>query len=205
MSGDCLILEGIVTTLNADGTVNISPMGPAVDASMSRFVLKPYTSSTTYRNLKRAGQGVFHVTDDVELIARAAVGTPEVQAETVARPTAIDGRILASACRWYAFRVASLDDSQERTEIACEVVEHGHLRDFFGFNRAKHAVLEAAILATRTEFLPASEIFAQFTSLEPLVRKTGGTAEQRAFAYLADFVRTHCDGAPPVPSASDLP
>jgi uncharacterized protein len=205
MSGDRLILEGIVTTLNADGKVNVSPMGPVVDASMSRFVLKPYTTSTTYRNLKRAGQGVFHVTDDVELIARAAVGSPELQPDFVAAPSAIDGRILASACRWYAFRVVSLDDSQERTEITCEVVEHGRLRDFFGFNRAKHAVLEAAILATRTEFLQAAEIVAQFATLEPLVRKTGGAAEQRAFAFLADFVRTHCDAAPPVPSTSDLP
>ena len=31
-------------------------------------------TSTTYAQLKRTGQGVFHVTDDVELLAQAAVG-----------------------------------------------------------------------------------------------------------------------------------
>ncbi|MBI3838769.1 MAG: DUF447 family protein [Planctomycetia bacterium] len=183
-----MILEGMVTTLNDDGIVNISPMGPQVDESMSQLVLKPYRTSTTYRNLKRTGQGVFHVTDDVELLAHAAVGTidpppPLEDAQT------IEGKILTGACRWYAFRVQSLDDRQERTEIVCQVVDRGRLRDFWGFNRGKHAVLEAAILATRTQFLPADEILAQFERLRVLVQKTGGPAELRAFEFLDDFVR----------------
>ena len=37
--------------------------------------------------------------------------------------------------------------------IVADVVDSGRLRDFFGFNRAKHAVIEAAILATRIDFL----------------------------------------------------
>ena len=54
---------------------------------------------------------------------------------------AIEGVILTDACRWYAFQVESLDDREERTEIAARVVDRGHGRDFFGFNRAKHAVI----------------------------------------------------------------
>ena len=68
-----MILEGIVTTLNEDGTPNISPMGPDVELNFERFVLKPYQTSTTYKNLNREGEGVLHVTDDVELLARAAI------------------------------------------------------------------------------------------------------------------------------------
>jgi hypothetical protein len=183
-----LILEGIVTTLNADGTVHVSPMGPRVDESISHLVLKPYRTSTTYGNLKRSGQGVFHVTDDVELIAHAAVGVPEpMPAMEPAR--AVEGSVLSGACRWYALVVRTLDDREERTEIVCDVVDSGRLRDFFGFNRGKHAVLEAAILATRTEFLPADEIRSQFDRLRALVEKTGGPAEHRAFQFLNDFVR----------------
>ena len=63
-----MILEGLVTTVDAYGEVNISPMGPRVDASMSRLVLRPYQTAKTYQNLKRVGEGVFHVTDDVLLI-----------------------------------------------------------------------------------------------------------------------------------------
>lgn len=182
-----LILEGIVTTVNDDGSPNISPMGPQVDASMRRFVLKPYQTSRTYQNLKRAGVGVFHVTDDVELLAQAAVGTPE-PLPRLAPCTAVAGQILADACRWYAFRVASLDDSRERTEIIVDVVDHGTLREFFGFNRAKHAVVEAAILATRVKLLPVDEIRRDFERLRVLVEKTGGPAEHRAFEFLVQHV-----------------
>lgn len=190
-----MILEGIVTTLKADGSVNISPMGPEVDDSFAELVLKPYQTSTTYQNLKRTGQGVFHVTDDVELIARAAVGALDEIPPLVAC-AAVEGRILAGACRWYAFRVASLDDSQERTRIVCRVVDSGRLRDFFGFNRAKHAVLEAAILATRVDFLPHDRIRAELARLLEPVNKTGGAAERRAFDFLQRFVDARCGQAP---------
>ena len=182
-----MILEGIVTTLNADGTVNISPMGPEVDESMRQLVLKPYRTSTTYDNLKRTGQGVFHVTDDVELLAHAAVGAPDPLPELIACKS-VEGRILAGACRWYALRVLSLDDRQDRTRIVCDVVDQGHLRDFFGFNRAKHAVLEAAILATRTSFLNPDDVLQELDRLRPAIGKTGGPAEQRAFQFLHDHV-----------------
>ena len=56
----------------------------------------------------------------------------------------IHGQVLESACRWYEFEVVSLDDSQLRSEIRCQVVYNGILREFFGFQRAKHAVIEAA-------------------------------------------------------------
>jgi uncharacterized protein len=186
-----LILEGIVTTLNHDGTVNISPMGPQIDDAFDQLLLKPYQTSTTYQNLKRTGQGIFHVTDDVELLAQAAVGTPNPLPPMSAAQN-VEGMIIASACRWYAFRVQSLDDRRERTEIACTVVDRGRLRDFWGFNRGKHAVLEAAILATRTALLPADEILPQFERLRVLVQKTGGPAEARAFEFLEKFVQAHC-------------
>jgi len=183
-----LILEGLVTTLSADGTVNISPMGPRVDVPLTQFLLRPYQTSTTYQNLKRTGQGVLHVTDDVELLAQAAVGTPE-PLPPMEPAQAIEGRILTGACRWYAFRVESLDDSQDRTEIVCRVVDSGVLREFFGLNRAKHAVVEAAILVTRTDFLPGDEILAEFARLQVLVEKTGGAGERRAFEFLTETVR----------------
>jgi hypothetical protein len=186
-----VILEGIVTTINADGSANISPMGPEVDAAMRQLVLKPFQTSTTYANLKRTGQGVFHVTDDVELLAQAAVGTPDPLPRLI-RSSAVDGWILADSCRWYAFRTTMIDDSQQRTRIEAEVVAEDRIRDFFGFNRARHAVLEAAILATRTGLLPADEIFAQLERLRPLVDKTGGASEQRAWSFLERVIGDRC-------------
>ncbi|HEY5313495.1 MAG TPA: DUF447 domain-containing protein [Pirellulales bacterium] len=182
-----MILEGLLTTINDDGSVNIAPMGPSVDEALRSFLLRPFQTSTSYANLKRTGQGVFHITDDVEMIAWAAIGVlvPPPPLEPV---PAFDGWILSGACRWYALRVRRIDDRQERTEIEAEAIDQGRLRDFFGFNRAKHAVLEAAILATRIHVLPLAEIQAEIERLRVPVQKTGGETEQRAFDFLADYI-----------------
>lgn len=182
-----MILEGIVTTCSPDGVVNIAPMGPLVDAAMRRIILRPFQSSTSYQNLKQTGEGVLHVTDDVELLARAAIGRLETLPELLPAE-GISGVRLADTCRWYSFRVRHIDDHNERTSIDADVVASGRVRDFFGFNRAKHAVVEAAILATRTHLLPAAEIAADFARLKVLVDKTGGEQEQRAFELLAAYV-----------------
>ena len=42
----------------------------------------------------------------------------------------------------------------------------------------------AAILATRTDFLPLDEIQSEFRRLAVLVEKTGGPQEREAFAFL---------------------
>ena len=182
-----MILEGIVTTLDAGDQVNIAPMGPIVDPSMTTLRLRPFKTSTTYQNLRQRPYGVLHVTDDVLVLARAAIGQlnetpPLFPAEK------IPGRVLADACRWYEFEITAFDDSQDRTELQARVVHRGTIRDFFGFNRAKHAVLEAAILATRLHLLPRSEILAQFAALEVPVRKTAGPRELEAFELLRQYI-----------------
>jgi uncharacterized protein len=187
LGADGRILEGIVTTQNADGGVNVSPMGPIVDDALDRLWLRPFSTSTTYRNLKRTGRGVFHVTDDVELLAQAAVGQPNPLPRLVPTPAG-DELILADACRWYAFEIESLDDSTERTSIIARVTDRGVLREFLGFNRAKHAVLEAAILATRLHLLGVKEVIAEFDRLQVAIDKTGAAAEQRAMAFLREHV-----------------
>ena len=182
-----MILEGIVTTINADASVNISPMGPEIDRGFDRFVLKPFPTSTTFQNLQRTGQGVLHITDDVELLARAAIGKLQTP-PPLGHARIIDGWIIQTVCRWYAFRVTRIDTHKQRARLECEVVKQAELRPFFGFNRAKHAVVEAAILATRVALLPAIEIQAEFKRLAPLVEKTGGPTEHAAFALLKEYV-----------------
>jgi beta-RFAP synthase len=168
-------------------------MGPFVNGDMSRLLFRPFRSSQTYQNLKARGEGVFHVTDDVLLLARAALG-PVEPAPNVFPASKINGQILKDACRFFEFRILSIDDREERTRIEAEVVHGGHLREFFGFNRAKHAVVEAAILATRTAFLPLAEIKADFKKLAAIVDKTGGDEERQAFAFLREYIRQQESG-----------
>lgn len=177
-----MILEGVVTTLNEDGTVNVAPMGPLVVGD--ELVFRPFASSTTYQNLRRLPSGVFHVTDDVLLIATAAVGRATVELE------AIEGfpvSRLADCCRWRAFEI---DEARwdERATLRTKTVATGRVRDFFGFNRAKHAVLEATILATRKHMIERAEIERQLVALRPLVEKTASPREVAAFQLIEEYV-----------------
>ena len=186
---DELILEGIVTSTNADGTQNVSPMGPIVDRAIQRIHLRPFQTSTTFANLKRTGQGVFHVTDDIQMLAKTAIGS--MASPPAMHPCeAVEGMVLSGACRWYAFVVNHLDDSQQRAEIQCRVVGQGRLRDFLGWNRAQHAVLEAAILATRLHILPKAEVLADLERLRAIVDKTAGEDERAAFRIVQEHVQS---------------
>ncbi len=180
-----MILEGIVTTLSAEGEVHIAPMGPEIGLDMDRLILKPYQTAQTYKNLMAHPEGVFHVTDDVLLLAQAAIGAIDPQPQ-VAATSGVRGFYLRGACRYYEFRIECSDSSQQRCRLEARVLQHVRLRDFLGFNRAKHAVVEAAILATRLHLLPLEDVERDFDRLEVLVQKTGGKDEQIAFGLLRE-------------------
>lgn len=189
-----MILEGLVTTLGPGGP-HVAPMGPRVDEDFRAFTLKPFKTSTTYNNLRAHPEGVLHVTDDVLLLARAAVGRAD-PFPPHAPAAVVDGVVLTGCCRAFEFRVTRVDDTSERAELRAEVVRTVTLRDFWGFNRAKHAVLEAAVLATRLHFLDAAEVAAEFGKLRVLVDKTGGPAEHEAFAFLDGYRAAFPGGRP---------
>lgn len=181
-----MILEAIVTTIDADGLLNVAPMGPRVEPGSPRFVLSPFRSSTTYRNLDRQGEGVLHVTDDVLLLARSAIGqVPDAPTRPAER---VRGRVLTGSCRYEEFRVVETDLTEERARFVCEAVHLGRFRDFFGFNRAKHAVVETAILATRANFLPLDQVAADLARHRLVIGKTGGQQETEAFSLLTTFI-----------------
>jgi hypothetical protein len=183
-----MILEGLVSTLNVDGSLHLAPMGPTVDQQAGRFLLKPFATSRSGQNLRRHPEGVLHISDNALLFARAAIGaiiTPPAH-----RPAErIRGWVLPEACRWYEFRILSIDKSAERIVMTADIVSEGRGQEWFGFNRARHAVLEAAILATRLDFLPLDQVAADFARYEVIVAKTGGPAEMEAMGLLIDHLR----------------
>ena len=184
-----MILESIVTSVDAEGHINVAPMGPRIDDD-SHILLRPFNSSQTYRNLAATRKAVVHVTDNAELIARAAVGAIAAEEidSLVERIDQTDWWPLKDCHRWYAVEVESISNDQPRVDMHCRVSRSRIVRPFFGFNRGKHAVVEAAILATRTHILPPEEIAGELERLRPLVDKTGGPAERRAFEFLQETI-----------------
>jgi hypothetical protein len=182
MARETLVIEGIVTTIGDDHQINIAPMGPRVTRNFKQMTLRPFKTSQTFKNLTHHPEGVFHVVDDVLLLAQAAVGRIE-PAPLLLMSDHVNGYILRDACRFYAFRVDRIDDSQERAEVDVTIVWEGR------------------ILVTRLQLLPREQILQDLHRLEPLVEKTGGQREREAFDFLKTFIET----APATPPQEPQP
>jgi hypothetical protein len=190
-----MILEGLVTTTDPLGGLHLAAMGPAVDdrerqaGRICRLVLRPFPTSQTAANLLRSRVGVFHSSDDVLLLARVVAG--QLAEPPATRPAeAVAGFVLADACRAWEFEIDAIDDSGQRLHLEARVVAEHAGRPFLGFNRAAHAVVEAAILVTRLHIIDAVEVARQLGELAVLVEKTGGAREREAFDLLAAVVKS---------------
>src|SRR5215217_3215264 len=173
------IIETVVTTINPDGSVNCGAMG--VEWGETRIVIKPFRGTRTLRNLRATGAAVVNLTDDVLLFSRAALGDPHPPTHPAA---GVEGAVLDDACSWREVRVEEIDDTGERARVGTLVVGGGTGREFLGLNRARHAVLEASILASRAHMIPVEEIRAELDRLQVLVDKTGGPREHEAMDYV---------------------
>ncbi|HKE86975.1 MAG TPA: DUF447 domain-containing protein [Vicinamibacterales bacterium] len=180
-----MILETIVTSIAADGSVNCAPMG--VEWGETSIVLKPFVDTATYRNVVATRAAVVNLTDDVRVFAHAAISNPEYPTTTA---VVVRGVVLADCCSWREVEVRTIDDTPPRSRIETHVVHQGFSREFVGFNRARHAVLEAAIYATRLHLLERTFIESEMARLQTIVDKTAGPHEREAMALLAEHMRT---------------
>jgi hypothetical protein len=158
-----------------------------VEWDEARIVLKPFLETTTFRNVRETRVAVVNLTDDVMLFVQGAIGSPQFPWTPA---TEVRGAVLEAACSWREIEVETIDDTPPRSRIETRVVHRGFRREFIGFNRARHAVLEAAILATRTHLIPADEIRAEYARLQVIVDKTAGPREREAMAMLTEYVRS---------------
>lgn len=181
-----MIIEGLLATQTEDGQPHLAVMGAAVDDSWTRFELRPFCETQSFQNLQRSGAAVFHTTDEVDLIVALIVGARPALDWQPARHIACS--IYRGACRYFELSVVYAEQHPPRGSFQCRVIGHGELRPATGFNRARHLVLEAAILATRAAFLPAEELAEKYAWFEPIVRKTGSAVEIEAFDRLRAFV-----------------
>ena len=183
-----MIIETIVTTLAADGTVNCAPMGVEWDPGFEpeTIVLKPFLETATYRNVAATRAAVVNLIDDVWVFARAAISNPVY--ETIPAEV-VRGVVLADACSWRELEVTAIDSTPPRSRIATRTVHRGVRREFIGFNRARHAVLETAIYATRVHMLERSFLLSEIERLQVIVDKTAGARELEAMTLLADYIR----------------
>ena len=187
------VIETVVTTLDPGGTPNFGAMGVVWGADFA--VIRPYADTRTFRNLERLGEAVVNVTDDVLVFAKSALSRATFDCRAAER---VRGVILSGACHWREVRVVEIRkppgerDVAARPDVLAQVVAQGVARPFVGLCRAKHAVVEASILASRLRLRPAPpapDVLAEIDKLDVLVAKTGGPGEREAMAFIRAYVR----------------
>jgi hypothetical protein len=85
----------------------------------------------------------------------------------------------------------SVVEDAVRPRFRCAVVHEETHAPFHGFNRAKAAVVEAAILVSRLHLLPAEKLDREIAYLQIAIDKTGGPRERQAWGWLMDKVAEH--------------
>jgi hypothetical protein len=79
-------------------------------------------------------------------------------------------------------------EDEQRPRFRCRVVHRAVHAPFEGFNRAKAAVVEAAILVSRLGMLPREKVEQEIAYLQIAVSKTAGPAEQEAWSWLMEKI-----------------
>ena len=181
------LIETVVTTTGSDGVVNCAAMG--VRWREDELVFWPFDATRTLRNLRVHGEAVVHLTDDVLLFVQAALGHPS----PAMRPaSAIDGSVIEDANAWREVVVTEITPAfgeLPRSMVRARVVASGTgTRQPLGLCRARHAAVEASILASRLRWLGAEHVRAELARLQELVDKTAGPGERAAMDYVRRYV-----------------
>ena len=181
-----LIRETIVTTADRQGRVHIAPIGIIADGDS--WIIAPFRPSTTLENLQAVPFAIANYTDDVRIFAGCLTGRPDwptLAADTVPVPR------LAGALAHVELAVARTTDDSQRPRFHCRVVHTASHAPFQGFNRAQAAVVEAAILVSRLDFLPRDKVAREIAYLESAVQKTAGPAELEAWQWIITRIAAH--------------
>jgi uncharacterized protein len=179
-----MIVETIFSTLDETGNPNFAPMGIVWGEEF--ITVLPFRNTHTCRNLLSTGYGVANVSDNVLAYVRCALYDailPSFPAKVV------PGAIFEETCSWREVALISQAGTSDRAELYCRVLFDGRQRDFLGFRRAAHAVIEATILATRLEFLEHAMVVERLKQYREIVEKTGDESDKQAYQLVHEYVQ----------------
>lgn len=180
------IRETILTTIDGSGAVHIAPLGIIQDGE--GWIIAPFRPSKTLENLQTGAIAVVNYTDDALVFAGCLTGRkdwPLVPVERCPVPR------LDAALAHDVLTVERVTEHEQRPRFHCRVAASGQHRPFQGMNRARAAVLEAAILASRLAMLPAEKIRAEVSYLSIAIEKTAGEEERVAWGWLMEKIEGH--------------
>jgi hypothetical protein len=132
---------------------------------------------------------VLHIVDDPLMLVKAALGKVNPLPDTVAAKK-IAGEVIQSACRYFEFRITKIEAVEQRSEMHAKVVYKKTLRDFDGWNRAAHALIEMAIVCTRLHITEQRMVLGELRRCAAIVQKTGGDRETEALEFIVEYLES---------------
>jgi hypothetical protein len=185
-----MIREALVVTIDDRGIPHIAPMGAQslmLPDGGNGILLQPFRPSTTLHNLVRGRCASLNHVDDVRIIAGCLTGRrdwPLLPAEKMSCPR------LAAALTHVELELDHIEDDSQRPKFYLRVIHEVVHAPFPGFNRAKAAIIETAILVSRLHMLPAEKIDRELEYLKIAIDKTAGDEELEAWSWLCAAIAT---------------
>jgi len=186
-----LIRETLVVTRRPDGGAHLAPMGAqavTLPDGSEGVLLQPFRPSATLENLQRWPYATLNHVDDVRLFAGCLTGRrdwPTRDAERIACAR------LECALAHEELAVERVEDDPQRPRFFLRLLARANHAPFPGFNRAKAAVIEAAILVSRLHLLPPDKVARELDALRIAIDKTAGAEEEEAWGWLMEAVARH--------------
>lgn len=178
-----MILETIITSVDADGKAHITPFGIRMQEGL--VVISPYRPSVTLDNILATQCAVMNLTDDVRVFAAALT---KRQAWEVVPAEKIIGVRLANALTHKELKLVNVKQDDTRPQLFLEIIHEVQHQPFQGFNRAQAAVIELAVLVSRLHMLPKEKVITEKQYLQIAIDKTAGEGELEAWGWLVEKI-----------------
>lgn len=180
-----MILETLICSLNSNEEINVAPFG--IKKKKDLVVISPYLPSRTHENLLNNEYASVNYVDDVSLFVNCFLNKQKFKLK---RCSLIRGFFLSEALSHQEVKVIDYKKNNLRPSFYCKIVFFKNHAPFLGFNRARHALLEACILASRIKILKKEKILNELNYLSMAVEKTSGTKEISLWNDIKNFIMT---------------
>lgn len=181
-----VIFETVISTLAADGTPHVAPMG--IRYRDGEVILMPFKPSTTFANVVASGHAVLNILTDTRVFAGSVTGRRSWPVWPAER---IPGVRLACALSHVELALAELQDDAQRPVLRMARVFEVTHAPYIGLNRAQAAVIEGAVLVSRLDMLPTAKVDAEMRYLQIAIDKTAAAGEHEAWGWLTEAVARH--------------
>ena len=174
-----MIYEVIITTVNANGSAHMAPMG--IWKNEGKIIISPYRPSATLENIKRTNKCIVNSIDDVRIFAGCLTGNKDWDLLPTEK---VEGYRLKDALSHLELELVMQEDDELRPRFYFKPIHEVIHKPYKGFNRAQQAVLELAILVSRIDMLPWEKIEHEIKYLSIAIEKTAGSKEKIAWGWL---------------------